>query len=155
MARSGLNGISVNGCFHTFGGEYPSAGSSGVFPNHEMYDPITDKWTRLPDIPVPVHGVTGLAYINGWINYLRFIFYPRNNFSRHMVRHFFKQGAGGGKKRLLMSLGIKPNAVSGKARSDICHAILIVAHVIIRKRIRQLIFVKITDDRDVTHMGWQ
>ena len=68
MARSGLNGISVNGCFHTFGGEHPSAGSSGVFPNHEMYDPITDKWTRLPDIPVPVHGVTGLAYINGWIH---------------------------------------------------------------------------------------
>jgi hypothetical protein len=68
MARSGLNGISVNGCFHTFGGEHPSAGSSGVFPNHEMYDPITNKWTRLPDIPIPVHGVTGMAYINGWIH---------------------------------------------------------------------------------------
>ena len=27
MARSCLNGISVNGCFHTFGGEHPSAGS--------------------------------------------------------------------------------------------------------------------------------
>ena len=67
-ARSGLNGIAVNGCFHTFGGEHPTAGPSGVFPHHEVYNPKTDRWTRLPDIPVPVHGVTGLVYMNGWIH---------------------------------------------------------------------------------------
>jgi len=67
-ARSGLNGIAVNGCFHTFGGEHPTASSSGVFPHHEVYDPGTDRWTRLPDMPVPVHGVTGLVYANGWIH---------------------------------------------------------------------------------------
>ncbi len=67
-ARSGLNGIAVNGCFHTFGGEHPSAGASGVFPHHEVYNPTSDTWTRLPDIPIPVHGVTGLAYVNGWIH---------------------------------------------------------------------------------------
>lgn len=66
--RSGLNGIAVNGCFHTFGGEHPTAGPSGVFPHHEVYDPGTDRWTRLPDMPLPVHGVTGLAYANGWIH---------------------------------------------------------------------------------------
>ena len=38
-ARSGNNGIAVNGCFHTFGGEHPTAGPSGVFPHHEVYDP--------------------------------------------------------------------------------------------------------------------
>jgi len=67
-ARSGLNGMAVNGCFHTFGGEHPMAGRSGVFPHHEVYDPTTDRWTRLPDIPIPVHGVTGLVYVNGRIH---------------------------------------------------------------------------------------
>ena len=66
--RSGLNGIAVNGCFHTFGGEHPSASSSGVFPHHEIYNPKTDSWTNLPDIPIPVHGVTGLVYVNGLIH---------------------------------------------------------------------------------------
>lgn len=67
-ARSGLNGIAVDACFHTFGGEHPTAGPSGVFPHHEAYDPKLDRWTRLPDMPVPVHGVTGLAYVDGWIH---------------------------------------------------------------------------------------
>jgi len=66
-ARSGLNGIAVNGCFHTFGGEHPTAGPSGVFPHHEAYNPKSDTWTRLADMPTPVHGVTGLVYANGWI----------------------------------------------------------------------------------------
>ena len=65
-ARSGLNGIAVNGCFHTFGGEHPTASPSGVFPHHEVYDPRADRWTRLSDMPIPVHGVTGLVYVNGW-----------------------------------------------------------------------------------------
>jgi N-acetylneuraminic acid mutarotase len=67
-ARSGLNGIAVNGCFHTFGGEHPGAGPNGVFPQHEVYNPKTDTWTRLADMPMPVHGVTGLAYVDGWIH---------------------------------------------------------------------------------------
>ena len=67
-SRGGLNGIAVNGCFHTFGGEHPSAGPSGVFPHHEVYNPKTDTWTRFPDMPIPVHGVTGLVYLDGWIH---------------------------------------------------------------------------------------
>jgi N-acetylneuraminic acid mutarotase len=67
-ARSGINGIAAEGCFHTFGGEHPTAGPAGVFPHHEVYDPATDRWHRLPDMPVPVHGVTGLAYVGGWIH---------------------------------------------------------------------------------------
>ena len=66
--RSGNNGIAVNGCFHTFGGEHPTASPTGVFPHHEVYNPKTDRWTRLPDMPFPVHGVTGLVYLNGWIH---------------------------------------------------------------------------------------
>jgi N-acetylneuraminic acid mutarotase len=67
-ARSGHNGIALYGCFHTFGGEHPTAGASGVFPHHEVYNAKTDRWTRLADMPVPVHGVTGLVYANGWIH---------------------------------------------------------------------------------------
>ena len=67
-ARSGLNGIAVNSCFHTFGGEHPSAGPNGVFPHHEVYDPKADRWTRRPDLPIPVHGVTGLVHINDRIH---------------------------------------------------------------------------------------
>lgn len=66
-ARSGLNGIVVNGCLHTFGGEHPTAGPSGVFPHHEVYNARTDTWVRLTDMPLPIHGVTGLVYANGWI----------------------------------------------------------------------------------------
>lgn len=67
-ARSGLNGIAVNGCFHTFGGEHPTAGPSGVFPHHLVYNPKADTWTRLPDMAIPVHGVTGLVYVNDVIH---------------------------------------------------------------------------------------
>jgi len=66
-SRSGHNGIVVYGCFHTFGGEHPTAGPSGVFPHHEVYNAKTDRWTRFSDMPIPVHGVTGLVYANGWI----------------------------------------------------------------------------------------
>tara|TARA_R110000868_G_scaffold29889_15_gene111100 strand:- start:7288 stop:8313 length:1026 start_codon:yes stop_codon:yes gene_type:complete len=67
-ARSGLNGIAVRGCFHTFGGEHPTAGPSGVFPHHLVYNPKTDSWTRMSDMAIPVHGVTGLAYANDVIH---------------------------------------------------------------------------------------
>ncbi|NQV56453.1 MAG: kelch-like protein [Rhodospirillales bacterium] len=67
-ARSGLNGIAIHGCFHTFGGEHPSAGPAGVFAHHEVYNAKTDQWTRLADMPKPVHGVTGLAFAGGWIH---------------------------------------------------------------------------------------
>ena len=41
-AYSGHNGIVVQGCLHTFGGEH----SSGVFPEHLVYDPYTGESTR-------------------------------------------------------------------------------------------------------------
>jgi hypothetical protein len=38
-----------------------------VFPDHDVYDPGTDSWTRLPPLPVPVHGVTGSVFLDGLI----------------------------------------------------------------------------------------
>jgi hypothetical protein len=62
-ARSGMNGVMANGCFHVWGGEGPA----GMFPDHDTYDARTDRWTRHDDMPMPVHGVYGSAYVDGLI----------------------------------------------------------------------------------------
>jgi N-acetylneuraminic acid mutarotase len=62
--RGGVNGIAIDGCFFVFGGEGPN----GVFHNNEMYVASMNRWFRLEPMPVAVHGVTGAAYINGWIH---------------------------------------------------------------------------------------
>jgi N-acetylneuraminic acid mutarotase len=62
-ARSGVNGVLAYGCFHVWGGEH----ATGMFPDHDVYDPRADKWTKLPDMPIPVHGVTGAAFYDGLI----------------------------------------------------------------------------------------
>lgn len=62
-ARGGLNGVVANGCMHFFGGEF----ATGVHPDHDVYNPRTDRWTSLPHMPMPVHGVTGLHFQDGLI----------------------------------------------------------------------------------------
>lgn len=62
-ARSGMNGVMARGCFHVWGGEGPA----GMFPDHDYYDPRTDQWIRLRDMPIPVHGVYGSAFVDGLI----------------------------------------------------------------------------------------
>jgi N-acetylneuraminic acid mutarotase len=61
--RSGVNGVLAKGCFHVWGGE----GAGGMFPDHTVYDPRADRWTRLADMAIPVHGVTGAAFVDGLI----------------------------------------------------------------------------------------
>lgn len=65
--RGGVNGIAALGCLHVFGGEGNDQDPIGVFPDHDVYDPGTDRWTRVDLMPFPVHGVTGAAFINGLI----------------------------------------------------------------------------------------
>jgi N-acetylneuraminic acid mutarotase len=62
-ARSGINGVLANGCFHVWGGEAPT----GMTPQHEAYDPTTDQWIRLQNMPIPTHGVVGSAFVDGVI----------------------------------------------------------------------------------------
>jgi hypothetical protein len=61
--RSGMNGVMARGCFHVWGGE----DVTGMIPDHDYYDPRTDKWTRLRDMPIPIHGVYGSAFVDGLI----------------------------------------------------------------------------------------
>jgi N-acetylneuraminic acid mutarotase len=66
--RGGVAGVAVGGCFHVYGGEGSGIGEpNGVFPDHDVYNPITDKWTALKKLPVPFHGVTGGAVVDGVI----------------------------------------------------------------------------------------
>ena len=61
--RSGMNSTVARGCFHVWGGEAPT----GMTPDHDYYDPRTNKWSSLPNMPIPIHGVVGSAYVNDLI----------------------------------------------------------------------------------------
>ena len=65
--RGGVNGLEAYGCLHVFGGEGNSGAPSGVYPDHDVYNPLTNAWTSLGAMPTPVHGVTGAVFINGLI----------------------------------------------------------------------------------------
>ena len=65
--RGGLNGIAARGCIHTFGGEGDMMEPNGLFPDHDVYDPRTNTWKSLDPLPIPIHGVTGLAFVGGVI----------------------------------------------------------------------------------------
>jgi N-acetylneuraminic acid mutarotase len=62
--RSGVNGMAANGVFFVWGGEGPN----GMFDQNEMYVPALNRWFRLEPLPVAVHGVTGAAFVDGWIH---------------------------------------------------------------------------------------
>ena len=62
-ARSGMNGVLARGCFHVWGGEGPA----GMFPDHDYFDPRSNQWIHLRDMPLPVHGVYGSAFVDGVI----------------------------------------------------------------------------------------
>ncbi|MBL8222521.1 MAG: hypothetical protein JNL62_25000, partial [Bryobacterales bacterium] len=67
QARGGINAAVAYGCVHVFGGEGNSAAPNGVYPHHDVYDPVADEWERLDPMPIPVHGVTGAAFVRGLI----------------------------------------------------------------------------------------
>ena len=62
--RGGINGIAAKGYFFVFGGQGPA----GVFAEMEMYVPAQNRWYRLEPLPIAVHGVTGSAFVYGWIH---------------------------------------------------------------------------------------
>jgi len=66
--RGGVNAIAALGLIHVFGGEGNPQAANGVFPDHDAFDPVRGAWIHLPDMPTPVHGVTGAAFVNGLIH---------------------------------------------------------------------------------------
>jgi N-acetylneuraminic acid mutarotase len=66
--RAGVASAAANGCLYLIGGEGNDADPRGIFDLNELYDPATDTWHSLPPMPLPTHGLTGAAYLNGWIH---------------------------------------------------------------------------------------
>lgn len=66
--RGGMSSAVAFGCFHVYGGEGQGIGEPfDVYPDHDVYDPLTDTWTALKKLEAPFHGVTGGAFIDGLI----------------------------------------------------------------------------------------
>ena len=65
--RGGITGAVVSGCMFVFGGEGEQKHVLGLTPNTYGYDPRSDKWTTLPNLPIAVHGLKGSAVIDGRI----------------------------------------------------------------------------------------
>jgi N-acetylneuraminic acid mutarotase len=63
-ARAGIAGGVLDGRIYIVGGEGNRASPSGVFPQTEAYDPVTDRWTLLEPMLTPRHG-TGAAVLGG------------------------------------------------------------------------------------------
>jgi uncharacterized protein (TIGR03437 family) len=64
--RGGLASGVLNNRIVVFGGEGPSGTPQGTFRQNEEYDPATDTWRPLADMPVPRHGFYG-ATLDGRI----------------------------------------------------------------------------------------
>jgi len=60
--RAGGNGAVLNNLFHVVGGESRRRGRACTNPQHEAYNPATNEWVVLPDMPVAKHGVAAVAY---------------------------------------------------------------------------------------------
>ncbi|HEX6218411.1 MAG TPA: kelch repeat-containing protein [Sphingomicrobium sp.] len=65
--RGGVTGAAHAGCMFVFGGEGEPTHVLGLTPNTYAYDPRTNRWTQLPDLPIAVHGLKGSAVIGGRI----------------------------------------------------------------------------------------
>jgi len=55
--RAGHAAAALDGRLVTFGGEGNNQNSRGIFPEVEVYDPATDRWTRLANMRAPRHGI--------------------------------------------------------------------------------------------------
>lgn len=54
--RGGAGGATLHGRIFVFGGEGNRTDIDGIFHEVEAYDPVTDTWESLPDMPIPRHG---------------------------------------------------------------------------------------------------
>lgn len=64
--RSGVAAVALNGEIYLFGGEGAGGNLGNTFDQAERYDPATDLWDRLLDMPTARHGL-GAAVIGGQI----------------------------------------------------------------------------------------
>ena len=61
--RGGITGAALGGCMFVFGGEGERTHVLGLTPDTYGYDPRANRWTKLPDLPIAVHGLKGSAVV--------------------------------------------------------------------------------------------
>ncbi|WP_122467958.1 Kelch repeat-containing protein [Brevundimonas lutea] len=67
-AVGGITAAVHAGCLFVFGGEGERSHVLGLTPTTYGYDPRADRWTRLADLPIAVHGLKGAAVFDGRIH---------------------------------------------------------------------------------------
>jgi N-acetylneuraminic acid mutarotase len=60
--RGGMGCGAIGNKLYTTGGEGNPASPTGVFPDVEAFDPATNTWTELANMPNPKHGVAGAVW---------------------------------------------------------------------------------------------
>ena len=60
-------GAAFGGCMFVFGGEGDRTHVLGLTPSAYGYDPRADRWTKLADLPIAIHGLKGSAVVGGRI----------------------------------------------------------------------------------------
>lgn len=56
-AQGGIAAAAVDGRLYVFGGEFFNSGGGGVYRESWKYNPATDDWSPIADMPVPRHGL--------------------------------------------------------------------------------------------------
>ena len=64
VARGGFGATVLDSTLHAVGGENPGTVSGWTTAAHERYDVDTDRWERLPDAPLSVHGTVVASAAN-------------------------------------------------------------------------------------------
>lgn len=65
--RAGMASVTANGCLYLIGGEGNDADPRGIFEENERFHPAAGSWERLQPMPLPTHGLTGAAFIDGLV----------------------------------------------------------------------------------------
>jgi N-acetylneuraminic acid mutarotase len=66
-ARGGVAGAVANGCLFVIGGEGNYDDPRGLFVENEAYDPRTNTWISLTQMPTPTHGLGSAVLVDGTI----------------------------------------------------------------------------------------
>lgn len=60
--RAGFAAAVIGGKIYVAGGELLSHLPADMEPTVEMFDPASNRWTVISEMPIPLHGVSGIAY---------------------------------------------------------------------------------------------
>jgi N-acetylneuraminic acid mutarotase len=62
LPRAGFAAAAIDGKIYVAGGELLSHLPPDVEPSVEMFDPATNRWEVIDELPMPLHGVAGIGY---------------------------------------------------------------------------------------------